>query len=90
MVLKRVQDIYSSATFIHGLFVQAIEKLTSPQYASATTPHLHFPQQHSSSGDSTSQAALLPMDSFWQFDDEMSEFWDSLPTLSGQTIEDSA
>lgn len=32
IVLKEIQDIYSSATFIHGLFSQAIDKLKSPQY----------------------------------------------------------
>lgn len=46
IVLKKVQDIYSSATFIRGLFLQAIEKINSPQYTGTNTPvEMPPPQQ---------------------------------------------
>ncbi|KAI1503158.1 hypothetical protein F5X99DRAFT_376070 [Biscogniauxia marginata] len=81
IVLRKIQDVYSSATFIHGLFQQAIEKLNSPHYTGANTPQPYSPR-HNSIADSTGQAPSqgridqIPMDTFWQIDDRISEFWD--------------
>ncbi|KAH6985272.1 C6 transcription factor [Ilyonectria destructans] len=91
MVLEKIGDVYSSAIFIHGLFLQAIEKLTSSHYTSANT-NQHFSPRQNSTADFTGQDTLqdgiiqIPMDNFWQFDDQMSEFWDSLPTFSGTLV----
>ncbi|KAK6076369.1 cutinase transcription factor 1 beta [Seiridium cupressi] len=88
MVLRKIQDVYSSATFIHGLFLQAIEKLTSPHYTGENTPQ-HFSPRHNPMADSTSLANSqggenqIPMDALWQFDDPISELWDSLPHFNG-------
>ncbi|KAH8193828.1 hypothetical protein TruAng_012005 [Truncatella angustata] len=88
IVLRKVQDIYSSATFIHGLFLQAIEKLTSPQYTGTNTP-LQISQRQNSITDSTSQVISqdsvnhITIDNFWQFDDPVFDVWDLLPTFSG-------
>ncbi|KAI3316847.1 hypothetical protein HD806DRAFT_527558 [Xylariaceae sp. AK1471] len=93
MVLKKIQDVYTSATFIHGLFLQAIEKLNSPNHTGLNTPQ-HFSPQHKSIADSTGQATLYgrvdqtPMDNFWQIEDRIFDFWDPLPTFSdARTIE---
>ncbi|KAI1379222.1 hypothetical protein F4677DRAFT_361963 [Hypoxylon crocopeplum] len=88
IVLRKVQDVYSSATFIHGLFLQAIAKLNSPHYSGANTPQRISPRQNSIA-DSTGQGTLqcrgdpIPMDAFWQIDDRISDIWDLLPTFSG-------
>lgn len=95
MVLKKVQDVYSSATFIHGLFLQAIEKLNLPNYTGLNTP----PQQISPSYQSTTKTNnqtilqgrrdLLPMENFWPIDDRVFEYWDQLPNFSGtKTVEE--
>ncbi|KAK5630514.1 hypothetical protein RRF57_006229 [Xylaria bambusicola] len=87
IVLRKIQDVYSSATFIRGLFLQAIEKLNSPRYTGANTPQIFSPPQNST-GDSASQTTLqgrmdhIPIDTFWQLEDHFSEFWDPLPTSS--------
>ncbi|KAI0513087.1 fungal-specific transcription factor domain-containing protein [Xylaria bambusicola] len=87
IVLRKIQDVYSSATFIRGLFLQAIEKLNSPRYTGANTPQIFSPPQHSI-GDSASQTTLqgridhIPIDTLWQIEDHFSEFWDPLPTSS--------
>jgi hypothetical protein len=95
MVLKKVQDVYSSATFIHGLFMQAIEKLNSPDYTGLNTPPQHLSPPYHSAADGTNQAALqgridlIPMDNFWQIDDLMLDFWEPVPTFSGpKTVEE--
>ncbi|TGJ82414.1 hypothetical protein E0Z10_g6353 [Xylaria hypoxylon] len=83
IVLRKIQDVYSSATFIRGLFLQAIEKLNSPRH----TPQ-HFFMQRNSTADSAGQTALqgridhFPMDTFWQIEDHIPEFWDPLQTSS--------
>ncbi|KAM0806559.1 putative Fungal-specific transcription factor domain-containing protein [Seiridium cardinale] len=88
MVLRKLQDIYSSATFIHGLFLQAIEKLKSPHYTGETSPQ-HFSPRHNPTASSTTLANSegggnqILMDTFWQTDDPMSELWDSLPHFNG-------
>ncbi|KAI0903083.1 fungal-specific transcription factor domain-containing protein [Ustulina deusta] len=87
IVLRKIQDIYSSATFIRGLFLQAIEKLNSPRYTAPNTPKRISPPLNSSA-DPANQTTLqgridhIPMDTFWQIEDHFSEFWDPLPTSS--------
>ncbi|KAI8946739.1 hypothetical protein F4801DRAFT_563370 [Xylaria longipes] len=85
IVLRKIQNVYSSATFVHGLFLQAIEKLNSPYYTGVNISQPFSPRQISTP-DSTSQPPRLdqlPMDIFWQLDDRVSEFWDPLPNFSG-------
>ncbi|CAJ2509285.1 Uu.00g143110.m01.CDS01 [Anthostomella pinea] len=82
MVLKKIQDVYSSATFIHGLFLQAIEKLNSPQYSAASTPQ-RFSLAENSAAAAAAGDSGMPMDTFWQIDDRISEFWDSMPVFGG-------
>ncbi|KAF2972454.1 hypothetical protein GQX73_g1159 [Xylaria multiplex] len=83
IVLRRIQDVYSSATFIRGLFLQAIEKLNSPR----NTPQ-HFFSQRNSTVDSARQTTLqsridnFPMDSFWQIEDHIPDIWDPLAASS--------
>ncbi|KAJ8129427.1 hypothetical protein O1611_g4205 [Lasiodiplodia mahajangana] len=80
IVLRKIQNVYPSATFVHGLFSQAIERLNSPYYNIGLSP------QQNSTPDSTGQPPRLdqlPIDIFWQLDDRISEFWDPLPTFSG-------
>lgn len=70
MVLRRIQDVYSSATFIHGLFSQAIEKMTtSENYDLEQTP---------SSGSVVKSNGHLGMsiNPQWDFDFEV---WDTAP-----------
>ncbi|KAI1747776.1 hypothetical protein F4782DRAFT_398041 [Xylaria castorea] len=84
IVLRKIQNVYSSATFVHGLFLQAIERLNSPYYNGMKIPPPFSPQQNSTP-DPNSQPPRLeqfPMDIFWQLDDRISEFWDPLPSFS--------
>ncbi|KAI0479874.1 hypothetical protein F4859DRAFT_477602 [Xylaria cf. heliscus] len=90
IVLRRIQNLYSSATFVHGLFLQAIERLNSPHYNIGEKTPRSFSPLHTSASDSTGQAPRLdqlPMDIFWQLDDRISEFWDPLPSFSGTGTE---
>lgn len=77
MVLRRIQDVYSSATFIHGLFSQAIEKMTAPQD--------YYPgqiQANDSMVKSNGQLGM-PMDTHWDFNFEV---WDTAPHYSDVSI----
>jgi hypothetical protein len=93
MVLKKIQDVYTSATFIHGLFLQAIEKLNSPNHTGLNTPQLFSPQQNSTAvctDHDTLYGRLdhTPIDTLWQIEDRIFDFWDPLPTFSDtRTIE---
>ncbi|KAH8160564.1 hypothetical protein CIB48_g7671 [Xylaria polymorpha] len=79
IVLRKIQNVYSSATFVHGLFLQAIEKLNSPYYTGVEISQTFSPRQNST----PPRLDQLPMDIFWQLDDRISEFWDPLPSFSG-------
>ncbi|KAI0436974.1 hypothetical protein F4803DRAFT_556456 [Xylaria telfairii] len=79
IVLRKIQNVYSSATFVHGLFLQAIEKLNSPYYTGVEIPTSFSPRQNST----PPRLDQLPMEIFWQLDDRISEFWDPLPSFSG-------
>ena len=46
MVLESVQEVYSSATFIHGLFSKVIEKMKATQPSITTYPPQQQQQQH--------------------------------------------
>lgn len=72
MVLRRIQDIYSSATFIHGLFSQAIEKITAPverDYTGQITPV-------TDSMPKLDGRLEMLMDPLWDFDFES---WNTTP-----------
>lgn len=70
MVLSKIQDVYSSATFIHGLFSRAIEKITAPgntfEGQVSTTDHIWQSQDFLG----------IPIDPSWEFDFEI---WDTMP-----------
>lgn len=88
IVLRKIQDVYSSATFIRGLFLQAIEKLNSPRYTGGNNTPQQFSPPRNSTADSDGQNTLqgrtdhIAMDDFWQIEDHISEFWDPLPSSS--------
>lgn len=78
MVLRRIQDVYSSATFIHGLFSQAIEKMTAPEH--------YYPGQTPPTGGSMvkSNSHLgISIDPHWDFNFEV---WDTAPHYSDVSI----
>lgn len=69
MVLRRIQDVDSSATFIHGLFSQAIEKMTAPEH--------YYPGQTPTTGlmATTNGHLAMSVDPLqWDFDFEV---WDA-------------
>lgn len=78
MVLRRIQDIYSSATFIHGLFSQAIDKMTAPEH--------YYPGQTPTTGSMVKSNGHLAMSldpPHWDFDFEV---WDTAPHYSDVSI----
>ncbi|KAI1820375.1 hypothetical protein F4861DRAFT_545743 [Xylaria intraflava] len=87
IVLRKIQNVYPSATFVHGLFLQAIEKLNPPYYTGLNMPQSISPQQNSTPDSTGQQPRLeqLPMDVFWQHDDWIGEFWDPVPTFSSNS-----
>ncbi|KAI0809850.1 fungal-specific transcription factor domain-containing protein [Xylaria sp. FL0064] len=93
IVLRKIQDVYSSATFIRGLFLQAIEKLNSPRHTGPNTPQRFSPLHYPSTGPASHTALQgridnFPIDTFWQIEDQCSEFWDPLPTSSNDETVD--
>ncbi|KAI1167622.1 fungal-specific transcription factor domain-containing protein [Nemania serpens] len=96
IVLRKIQDVYSSATFIRGLFLQAIEKLNSPRYTGGNNTPQQFSPPRNSTADSDGQNTLqgrtdhIAMDDFWQIEDHISEFWDPLPSSSNDGTEGNA
>ncbi|CAN8103247.1 unnamed protein product [Discula destructiva] len=79
MVLRKIQDVYPSATFIHGLFAQAIERITAPD---------HFDDRQMSISDSMAKTHArlgLSMDPSWEFDFEV---WDTVPHFGDVRIDD--
>lgn len=78
MVLRRIQDVYSSATFIHGLFSQAIEKMTALEH--------YYPGQTPTTGSMVKSHGHLAMSidpPQWDFDFEV---WDTAPHYSDVSI----
>lgn len=78
MVLRRIQDVYSSATFIHGLFSQAIEKMTM-------SPEHYYPGHTPTTGPMVKSNGHLEMsiDPQWDFDFEI---WNTAPRYSDVSI----